>query len=865
MQFKRLTSLAAAVSVGLLCSASYAHAEPSKKGHAYAPDRILIKFKKNASSAEISARANQYNLNKGKALGKGKNAIAIYHLNKNSSSIPQLVEMLNKSPFVEYAEPDYALHISALPSDVQFSSQWGLHNTGQTGGTFDADIDAPEAWDFNIDASQQVIAVVDSGVDYNHNDLSSNMWINPGEIPNDGIDNDANGYVDDIYGIDTANNDADPMDDNNHGTHVAGIIGASGNNSIGVSGVNWNVQIMALKFMDAGGGGFTSDAVELIDYMVQMKQNYGINIVAANHSWGGGAYSQAMFDALSAADSAGIINVAAAGNSTSNNDVIADYPSNYAIPSLISVAATNHRDNLASFSNYGATEVDLAAPGEAILSTVVGGVYSTFSGTSMAAPFVAGSVAQLAAQNPSRTAMDIRSLLLNSVDQLASLEGLVATAGRLNLHSALSCTPGNPTVILNVDNLFDSETANSYPLTAQLNDCGPIIADSAGITVMDSNGISQTIAMVDDGSGDDLTANDGIFTTSWQPQIAGLHTLTFELTHNGMAYQNIAESNTTLFQGYLSDNSEPYNWNDIALTGTPLALGDDANAAITLPFAVDFYEQSNNTLYINSNGVLGFTPTVADFNNDLIPAANGVGTFIAPLWDDFNPQNGGQILWEVIGTAPSRQLIVQYENVPLFDAPNPSDGMSFQVIIAEDSTDIVFQYKDTLTSTASDNGASASIGLQRDDAYGQQFSVNQASITSMSAIRWVKYSPTTVLPAVPDVKVNNIDGQITLASTDIATLTLSLDSQGNPNPGEYWVGVMTPTGTYWLDANSSLIKSTTPIAHYQGPLLDLPTTTLYQGNLPWVGPYTYFLVVDMIPNGILDDLSNYDLSFIAIH
>ena len=339
---------------------------------------------------------------------------------------------------VATAEANYRLMLERIPNDPQFSSMYGLNNTGQTGGTIDADIDAPEAWNINTGTGRTIVAVIDTGVDYNHQDLAANMWHNLGETPGDGIDNDGNGYVDDIYGYDFANNDADPMDDNGHGTHVSGTIGAVGNNGIGTTGVNWNTRIMALKFLDASGSGSTSSAISALNYAVRM----GANI--SNNSWGGGGSSSLLSQAISNARNAGHIFVAAAGNSGLNNDATPNYPSNYDFDNVVAVAATDNKDVLASFSNYGATTVDIAAPGVGILSTLPGNTYGTLSGTSMATPHVSGALSLIWDQNPTFTYQQVIAKLYSSVDKIAGLNGKVATGGRLNIGNALNGSTTNP-------------------------------------------------------------------------------------------------------------------------------------------------------------------------------------------------------------------------------------------------------------------------------------------------------------------------------------------------------------------------------------------------------------------------------------
>ncbi len=337
-------------------------------------------------------------------------------------------------PGVVYAQPNFIYApTDTNPNDPRFLSgeQYGL-----------AKIQAPLAWDTTTGSTSVVVAIVDTGVRYTHQDLSANMWHNPGEVAGNGIDDDGNGYVDDVYGIDTANNDADPLDDHGHGTHVAGIVGAVGNNSVGVVGVNWNVRLMALKMFDLGGNGTSATAIAALQYVVMMKRR-GVNVRVTNNSWGGAPEApafdlalRAAFDALGQQD---ILNACAAGNFNSNNDTSAFYPASYDVPSIISVAASDASDNRASFSNYGATMVDLAAPGVNILSTVRSSdlSYGQLSGTSMASPMVAGAAALLAAQNSALSAMSLKASLMNTVDVLSQWSGLVLTNGRLNVAHAL--------------------------------------------------------------------------------------------------------------------------------------------------------------------------------------------------------------------------------------------------------------------------------------------------------------------------------------------------------------------------------------------------------------------------------------------
>ncbi|MBI2611648.1 S8 family serine peptidase [Candidatus Gottesmanbacteria bacterium] len=353
---------------------------------------------------------------------------------KNKFKFNQILSLLRKEGMVEYVEPNYILSTFVTPNDPDFSKLWGLNNTGQTGGTSGADIKAINAWD-NIHDSNLVVGIIDTGVDYTHEDLANNMWKNPGEVEGNGVDDDGNGYVDDVYGWDFVNNDNNPMDDHGHGTHVAGTIGGEGNNSIGVSGINWEVKIAALKFLSSGGYGTTTDAIEAISYANSM----GFKIT--NNSWGGGGYSQALYDAIAAANNGGYLFVAAAGNSGLNTDNSSAYPASYNLDNIISVAATDHNDNIASFSNYGVNSVDLGAPGVNIYSSVPKGNcslcaasgYTYLSGTSMATPHVAGAAALIWTSKPALSHLQIKSLLLSTTDPLSSLSGKSVSGGRLNI------------------------------------------------------------------------------------------------------------------------------------------------------------------------------------------------------------------------------------------------------------------------------------------------------------------------------------------------------------------------------------------------------------------------------------------------
>ena len=400
---------------------------------AYAPDRLLVKFKDDPAGLP-AARATGV-VAAAHGLKELRHFLSIdVRLYQTPGPMEQVRKELGRDPNVAYAEPDYLRTTGAtFPNDPSFSQLWGLHNTGQTGGTADADIDAPEAWDLSRGSAAVVVGVVDTGVEYTHSDLAANMWTNPGETAGNGIDDDHNGYIDDVYGINSITGTGNPMDDNGHGTHCSGTVAAVGNNGIGVAGVCWTARIMALKFLDSHGSGYDSDAIECIEYAVAK----GVKILS--NSYGSYGYNQAMKDAIDAAGAAGVIFLAAAGNESLDNDGgERHYPSSYTSPNIVAVASTDRFDNLSSFSNIGLLSVDVAAPGSSIYSTYIGDAYALSSGTSMATPHVAGLAALIQSFHPSLDWKGIKSRILSGVDPLASLQGKVLTGGRINAYASLA-------------------------------------------------------------------------------------------------------------------------------------------------------------------------------------------------------------------------------------------------------------------------------------------------------------------------------------------------------------------------------------------------------------------------------------------
>lgn len=454
----RITALLVVVST--FCTQATAQNLPPHKA-----GEVLIGYRPDSS---LSQRASALALVNGASLkSKGRVALAtqtdlsIDHI-AVSLPVSKAIDLLQDHPAIAFVEPNYLLRTAATSNDPSYlnGSLWGVYGNdvpvcGPTGTTNSFGSDAEEAWQLGFTGSNQVfVGVIDEGLQPNHPDLAGNIWVNPYDAP-DGIDNDGNGYIDDTNGWDFYNRDNtvfDALDGDTHGTHVAGTIGARGGDGLGIAGVSWNVTMISTKFLGPQGG-YTSDAIAAIDYLRDLKTRHGLKIIASNNSWGGGGYSSALHTAILRAAKQGILFVAAAGNSGLNNDTTANYPANYSTlqgtaieapatyEAVISVAAISSTGARASFSNYGATTVDIGAPGVGILSTVPNSSYASYSGTSMATPHVSGAVALYSAAFPTATAQQIRTAILGAAKPTTSLAGLTVTGGRLSLEGLFGAPP----------------------------------------------------------------------------------------------------------------------------------------------------------------------------------------------------------------------------------------------------------------------------------------------------------------------------------------------------------------------------------------------------------------------------------------
>ncbi|MBN2328104.1 MAG: S8 family serine peptidase [Candidatus Omnitrophica bacterium] len=505
----------------------------------YVADSILVRFKPDAPGLLKQSARNQVG-------AKGIRSFTLVPMLERwkigGMSVEKALSILNKLPFIEYAEPDYLISLDPdedipVPNDMFFDHLWGMHNFGQAvplyggyPGLEDADIDAPQAWKLFSgigvpEENQIIIGVIDTGIDPGHPDLADNIWVNPGEIPGNGLDDDGNGYVDDIYGWDFANNDNDPDDDHSHGTHVAGTIGAIGYNAIGVAGVIWECKLMALKFLNASGYGATSDAILALQYAV----DNGAKI--SNNSWGGSVYSQTLSEALTYAQAQGHLFVAAAGNSNINVDSYPFYPACYSHDNVISVAATDKYDNRASFSNYGVTSVDIGAPGVEIASALPVGMndphvdYGYKSGTSMACPHVTGVAALIWARQPQLLYKGVKDILLRNVRTIDALAGKTATGGGVNAFNSISEAINEYAPPIAQDDLY--ETTEGITLTANP---GVLENDSSGLNNFESGGLNKVIVLTPPSYGVLALNPDGTFNYTPNPGFIGTDSFTYKAT-----------------------------------------------------------------------------------------------------------------------------------------------------------------------------------------------------------------------------------------------------------------------------------------------------------------------------------------------
>jgi subtilisin family serine protease len=489
----------------------------------YVAGRLLVRFAPGVSPGSINAQL-------------GAQTIRTYHIVPNLQlvSLPKTLDVraaisaYSGQPGVMYAEPDFISHIDdTVPNDTDFDLQWDWLNTGQIGGTPGDDVDAAKAWDLSTGSNTVVVGLLDTGVQtqpHVHVDLAANLWNNTPEcngVP--GVDDEGDGYVDDCHGIDTINHDSDPDDDFGHGTHTAGTIGATGNNNLGVTGMNWHVTILPCKSHDLTGNGTNDSLLECLQFMSDWKDR-GLNIVTTSNSYGGCNeacdYSQSLYDAIQNQMKKGILFVASAGNDAANNDTTPKYPTNYYLPNVIGVAATTNTDDIAFFSNYGVHTVSLGAPGQSVYSTSPDDFYAYLSGTSMSAPHVAGLAALLEAYNPSLDWRAIKNLILAGGDVIPSMQDKTVTDRRMNAFGSLTCTDS---AVFGPLRPLPNAVGGTQPLSALNINCA---AGAGGLSVTVTPG-NQRLTLMDLGKGADIAAHDGIYSAFWTPCSTGTFTFTY--------------------------------------------------------------------------------------------------------------------------------------------------------------------------------------------------------------------------------------------------------------------------------------------------------------------------------------------------
>lgn len=668
-------------------------------------------------------------------------------------SLKAAQEVLAEDPNVLYVEPDAELHAFLTPPPVEpppvdeppsngpdpkYAQQWALNNVGQDGGTPDVDINAPEMWAKTIGNENIVIAVIDTGVNYNHPDLKANIWTNPGEIPGNGVDDDGNGVIDDVHGYNASAKNGDPMDDHGHGSHCAGVIAAESNNPYGGRGILQKAQVIGCKFLSADGRGTTADAIECLEYLYKLKtrSEHPVNIIATSNSWGGPENSEALADAIKAHKEEGILFIAAASNEGRNNDVVDVYPADYPIANIVSVAAIDNQDKKAWFSNYGSRTVHVGAPGVDILSTVLGDDYEKTSGTSMATPHVAGLAGIIKAYYPDADYIRIKNLIMAGGIPTPALEGKTISGRRIrgadtDGHGSITCHDQvvrarlSPTL-----NRLAVPVGAEVHLSAVSINCGDAYGEEILVPM---NKAKNGIQLKDNGIDIDSAKNDGTFSTKWIADQPGK----YEFLFPGDDKVVITVYDPTLWQQYELAEIQEFAYRTVE--GEGLEALDDWNASIEVPFPVHFAgdESGFEVLNLSSNGVMSFTDyTEFSYDNSALPVA-AIKSLIAPYWDDLNPEaidSNGDIFVGTIGEAPNREFVIEYRNVAHYG----SEGeISFQVVFFENSSDILFNYQDTeLGAEEFSHGGSATIGVQLGEDRFTQVGYDQGILGSGKSIRF---------------------------------------------------------------------------------------------------------------------------------